>query len=166
MARFKDGRVFAAPPSDTDLEAQVWVAIQGDSRVDPTEISVRVENGKVHLAGMVDGAAERRAAQEDAETVVARDRIANRLTLANFVQRTNEELTLAIRHAMKRALDVDADDVMFEACDGVVTVSGRAATYAQKLAVENIVWWMPGVTDVVSRVQVDGVEEPPDEPDY
>jgi hyperosmotically inducible protein len=167
MSQFKQQvRAFLATPTDAELEEQISAALRGDSRVDLTEISVRVEGGTVHLAGMVDSAAERKAAQEDAETIVARDKIVDRLTLRDFVERTNEELVEEVRHAMKRSLDLDTVDVALEADQGVVTLQGRVRSFAQKLAVENIVWWTPGVTDAVSRLQVDGVDEPPDEPDY
>jgi osmotically-inducible protein OsmY len=167
MSRFKEsGRAFMAPPTDAELEQRISAVMQGDSRVDMTEITVRVEGGTVHLAGMVDSAAERRAACEDAETIIARDKIVDRLTLKNYVERTNEELVEEVRHAMRRSPDVDAGDVVLEADEGVVILQGRARSFAQKLAIENIVWWTPGVTDAISRLQVDGVEEPPDEPDY
>jgi osmotically-inducible protein OsmY len=166
MSRSKEtGRAFISPPTDAELQAQVSEALQGDSRVDMTEISVRVEGGQVHLAGMVDSAAERRAAQEVAETIVSRDRIIDRLTLRNFVERTNEELVEEIRHALKRSPELDSGDVVMEAAEGVVTLRGRVRSYAQKLAVENIVWWTPGVTDAISRLQVDGLDEPTDEPE-
>jgi len=167
MAGFRDtSRTSTSSPSDAELAAKVLGAIGDDSRVDQTEVSVRVEGGLVYLTGMVDSAAERRAAQEDVESVVTRDKIIDTLTLRNYVPRTDEELSAAVRHAMKRDIAVDADDVLVESSDGAVILFGHVNSNAQKLAIESIAWWTPGVTDVRSRLQVDGVEEPPDEPDY
>ncbi len=167
MSRFKEsGRAFVAPPTDAELQAKISAVLEGDSRVDMTEITVRVEGGTVQLTGTVDSAAERKAAREDAETIVARDKVVDRLTLRNYIERTNEELVEEVRHAMNRSPDVDAGDVVLEASDGVVTLHGRVRSFAQKHAIENIVWWTPGVIDAVTRLQVDGIEDPPDEPDY
>lgn len=52
---------------DADVEVDVRGALTRDARiVDPTRISVRSENGIVHLTGSVDDAEERRAAADDA----------------------------------------------------------------------------------------------------
>lgn len=167
MTQSKQGsRVFTSTLSDAEIEELVWAAIEDDSRVDRTEVGLQVEHGTVYLDGMVDSAAERQAVQQDAETVVPRDKIVDRLSLKNFVERTNEELCSAVRAAMKRDIALDADGVAVECRDGVVNLSGHVRGYADKHAVECLAWWMPGVTDVVSRVQVDGIGDPRDEPDY
>lgn len=156
-------RTFITALSDAELQGLVWDAIQADSRIDQAEVSVVVENGTIYLAGIVDSAAERKAVQEGAETVVPRDRIVDRLTLRNFVERTNEELCAAVRHAMRKDPEVCSEGLRVAASDGVVTLEGRVRNYSEKNIVESIAWWAPGVTEVISHVQVDGVGNAPDE---
>lgn len=167
MARNDSGSgAFASLLRDRDLAERINEALRADSRVDAGEVDVRVEQGVVYLMGMVDSAAERRAAQEDAEAAAGAGRVVDMLTLRNFIERTDEELSAAVRQAVVRDISVSAPGVAVDARDGVVTLSGPVDSYAQKSAVENIAWWTPGVTDVVSHLQVNGIAEPPDEPDY
>ena len=151
--------------TDREMTDLVNRVLSRDSRVDPREIEVRVENGVVYVSGAVDSAAERRAAQEDIESTPA-ERVVDTIRLRNFVERTDEELQAAVKQALVRDIAVDAGPVEVEARSGAVTLVGRTASYAQKYAAEDVAWWTPGVTDVVSHLEVDGFSEPPDEPDY
>lgn len=152
--------------NDQEIEELVALVFTNDSRIDPGEIDVQVQNGVVYLSGAVDSAAERRAAEEAAQSVPAVDGVVDRLGLRNFVERTDQELVAAVRRALLRDIVVDAGPVCVEAREGVVTLGGRVSSYRQKSAAENIAWWTPGVTDVVSEIEADGIGEPPDEPDY
>ncbi len=152
--------------TDQEIGESVARVFAGDSRIDPREIDVQVANGIVYLSGAVDSAAERRAAEEAAQSSPAVDRVVNALELRNFVERTDRELVGAVRRALIRDISVDAGPIRVEAKQGVVTLGGRVGSYRQKSAAENVAWWTPGVTDVVSEIEVDGIGEPPDEPDY
>ena len=152
--------------NEQEIGEQVARVFAADSRIDPGEIEVRVENGVVYLSGAVDSAAERRAAEEATQSVPAVDGVVNNLGLRNFVERTDHELAEAVRRSLARDIAVDAGPVLVEARQGVVTLGGCVSSYRQKSAAENIAWWTPGMTDVVSEIEVDGIGEPPDEPDY
>jgi len=151
--------------TDREVAELIHEILTRDSRVDAGEIDVRVEDGVVFLSGAVDSAAERRAAQEDVESTPAHE-IVNTLTLGNFIERTDDELRAAVKQALSRDLAVDAAAVVVDAKDGVVTLSGRVASSSQQYAAQDVAWWTPGVTDVISQLHVDGAIEPPDEPDY
>ena len=152
--------------SDREIEELVTRVFSSDSRIDPGEIDVQVQKGVVYLCGAVDSAAERRAAEEAAQSVPAVDGVVDKLGLRNFVERTDDELADTVRRALVRDIVVDAGPVCVEAREGMVTLGGRVSSYRQKSAAENIAWWTAGVTDVVSNIEVDGIREPPDEPDY
>ena len=151
---------------DHEIEQRIRTALRGDSRIDQSEIDVRVECNTVYLSGEVDSAAEKRAATEDVEALLFGQRIVDDIRLKNYVERTNEELEHGVRQAIIRDLDAGHVPVFVEARDGVVVLSGRVDSYAQKSVVENIAWWTPGVTDVISRLQVGGISDPPDDLEY
>lgn len=155
MARFGDSRV----------EQLVRNALMNDSRIDLSEIQVRVENGVVYLTGTVDSAAERRAAHEDLMSATEVEQVVDQLQLRNYVERTDEELAHCVRQALMRDIDVDPSSIVIGANNGAVTLSGSVSSYAQKLGAENVAWWTPGVTEVANRLDVAGGIEPPDEPD-
>ena len=159
-------RTVARRLADSELQELAANALRADSRVDIHEIDVWAADGVVFLQGIVDGAAEKRAALEAVATVTDPGAIEDRLSLRNFVERTDEQLGAAVRQAMIRDTALDARGVNVHAQSGVVVLEGRAINHAQKTALENIAWWTPGVTDVIDQMQVEDVSEPPDEPDY
>lgn len=150
---------------DRKIEEMVTGVLEKDSRIDLSEIKVKVQDGVVYLSGTVDSAAERRAAREDLESASQIGEVVDELTLRNFIERTDVELVESVRRALIRDIMVEAGPIRVEAKDGVVTLSGRVESYAQKSAAENVAWWAPGVTNVISRLEVDGFHEPPDEPE-
>jgi osmotically-inducible protein OsmY len=152
---------------NTDHEAieSIIDVLRRDSRVDPNEVNVRVEDSVVYVSGMVDSAAERQAVIEDIQSIWP-ERIIDTLTLANFIERTDEELTASVKQAMMRDIAVDAGPIGVEARDGVVVLVGTVASHAHKYNAEDVAWWTPGVTEVISHLEVDGVLDPTDEPDY
>ena len=151
---------------DRDMEQRIYLALKNDSRIDQSEIAVRVENNVVYLSGEVDSAAERQAAMEDVEASTFGEIIVEEVRLKNYVERTDDELKQSVKQALVRDLEADHAPVSVDARDGVITLSGRVGSFSQKSVVENIAWWTPGVTDVVSYLQVDGMKEPLDDLDY
>ncbi|MCL5104658.1 MAG: BON domain-containing protein [Armatimonadetes bacterium] len=152
-------------PGDRKVEELVTSVLSKDSRIDFSEIKVKVENGVVYLSGTVDSAAERRAAQEDLESAPPVETVVDQLTLRNFIERTDEELAESVRRALIRDITLDARQIKVEATGGVVTLSGRVESYAQKSAAENVALWTPGVVDVISHLEAGPLPGPPEEPD-
>jgi len=154
LAGAKRGNI-ACMMSDREVEELVRQCLATDSRVDEGEVEVCVEDGTVFLAGAVDSAAERQAAIEDAESTVGVRDIAARLTLRNYVERTDQELREAVRHALARDIAVNTQRVSVEAGDGQVTLNGMVDSCSEKHAAEDVAWWTPGVTNVISHLQVE-----------
>lgn len=152
--------------NDNEIQQAILDILSRDSRIDLKEINIRVENGAIYITGIVDSAAERKAVQEDLETADLNGRIVEVLTLRNHIERTDEELAAAVKQALVRDITVDGQAIKVEAADGLVTLEGWLTSYAQKRAAEDVAWWTPGVTNVASHILVDGMVEPPDEPDY
>ncbi|MCE5197641.1 MAG: BON domain-containing protein [Armatimonadota bacterium] len=151
---------------DRDIEERLTRALSKDSRIDLSEITVRVDEGVVYLTGTVDSAAERQAAQEDIYAAASVRQVVDQLRLRNYIERTDEELRESVKQVLVRDIDLDARPISVEASNGVVILSGCVASYAQKSEAETIAWWTPGVTDVVSHLEVDSIPEPIDELEF
>lgn len=151
--------------TDREIVELIYDVLRRDSRVDTREVDVRVEGGVVHVSGLVDSAAERRAIIEDLQATSI-DEVVENIRLANFVERTDEELTASVRQALLRDIAVDAGPIRVEAAGGKVVLQGIVASHSQKYNAEDVAWWTPGVIDVVSHLDVDGLSDPTQEPDY
>ena len=141
--------------ADREIEESIRRFLAADSRVDTGEVDVAVEDRTVYLSGAVDTAAERQAILEDVRAAAYVEDVVEQLRLRNYIERTDDELTEAVKHALSRDLAVDAGPVGVSAVGGVVTLSGHVESYSQKNTAEDVAWWTPGVTDVVSRLQVE-----------
>lgn len=149
---------------DKEIEERIKRALEEDTRVDPKEINIRVENGVVHLEGMVDSAAEKKAVRDDVESISGIEKIDDRLGLRNYIERSDEELREAIKQDLLRTPYVDAADIDIMTHNGNVILEGRVNTFAEKTAAENVVWWTPGVLDVVSHLQAEEGDLSEEEP--
>ena len=148
---------------DFQIARMVLDAFSADSRIDKREVQFEVKDGVVHLRGAVDSAAESRAAEEDVYATGQVTSVVNGLTLRNYIERTDEELRQSVRRALRRDLAVEDDRIHVETADGVVTLSGSVCGHRGKAAAENVAWWTPGVTGVVSRIEIEGAASPPED---
>lgn len=152
--------------NDSELEKLVRQSLNQDSRIDTREVNVRVIDGVVYLTGTVDSAAERAAVREAVEQSIPVDMVVDELLLRNYVDRSDEELAVAVKVALLRDPNLEAAPMIVSATSGVVTLSGKVQSYVQKTSAETVAWWTPGVVEVVNRLEVAGIGHPPDEPDY
>lgn len=152
-----------AEPTDREIKELIKRHLKDDPRIDLSEININVEGGVIYLSGMVDGAAERLAVQEDIEAVIKSPHVVDQIQLANYVQRSDDELRQTVKHSLLRDIMVDAAPISVDARDGVVTLSGIVSSYSQKTTAESIALWTPGVIKVINRIDVDGLAEPSDE---
>lgn len=143
------------PLSDSEVEEAARRALIADTRVDVREVDVCVEEGTAFLTGAVDSAAERKAVLEDVRAVYGVKDIVDGLVLRNYVERTDDELREAVRHALARDSAVDVDRIAVEAESGQITLSGTVDSRSEKNAAEDVAWWTPGVTNVINHLQVE-----------
>jgi osmotically-inducible protein OsmY len=153
-------------PDNRTLERQILETLEEDSRVDPNEINVRVDNGVVYLEGTVDGAAERKAVREDVDSVPGVEQVVDNLKLVNFIERSDNELREAVRQDLIRSPYVDAAHVEVTARNGEVILEGVVGTFAEKSSAENVAWWTPGVTNVISQLKAEEADFVEDEPPW
>jgi osmotically-inducible protein OsmY len=149
--------------TDRETEAAILEYIKNDSRVDEDEIEVHVEEGTVYLMGRVDSAAERQAVEEDVQAAAHVEDMIDQITLRNYVERSDQELKEEVKHALMRDPTVDVEQIEIGASNGEVLLRGQIDTYAQKTAIEDIVWWTSGVTNVVSHLAVTAQDVVPED---
>jgi len=144
-----------SPLTDREIEELARQALRADTRVDTGEVDVHVEDGTAFLTGAVDSAAERLAVVEDLEATRGVQDVVDDLVLRNYVERTDEELREAVRHALARDMSVNLELISVEASSGRVTLTGKVDSYSEKNAAEDVAWWTSGVTEVVSHLEVE-----------
>ncbi len=142
-----------ASPSDSALKADVRNELQADSRVNASDIQVKVSHGSVTLTGTVYSHKERQIASQDTQDVIGVAWVSNKL----FARVDNRE-NWAVRDDVEFNLLTDATTKDFgigvKAADGVVTLSGAVNNWYEKAHAEDVASRIKGVREIVNRIEV------------
>jgi osmotically-inducible protein OsmY len=140
--------------TDTEIAQAVRHALAWDVLVPDTRITSTVTGGWVTLEGSVDRLRER----VDAERAVRRLRgvcgVTNKMVVRPpTVQST--QVREVIEEALERHAEREAERIQVQVSDGVVTLTGRVHSYAEKRAVMGAVSHAPGVHTVTEHLRID-----------
>jgi osmotically-inducible protein OsmY len=149
----------AAPPTartDEAIQRDVLGELQGDARVQPSEIGVAVKGGVVILTGSVDSLIKKVAAEEAAHRMRGVKAVVNdievRLPLSH--QRTDTDIAAAVVHTLQHVTDIPLDQIKVTVSDGWVTLTGEVSWHFQKEDIERTVWHVMGVRGITNAITV------------
>ena len=144
--------------TDTEIAQAVRHALAWDVLVPDTRITSTVTGGWVTLEGSVDRLRER----ADAERAVRRLRgvcgVTNKIVVRPpTVQsaQVHEVIEAALERHAEREAEREAERIQVQVSDGVVTLTGRVHSYAEKRAVMGAVSHTPGVHTVTDHLRID-----------
>jgi len=151
--------------TDAEIAADARARLDWDVLVDDAKIGVAVEDGLVHLTGVVGSAAEKRQALGDAYVANATDVDADALLVDPFadrdqlrdrkyVPRPDAAIADAIEDAAVYDPRVHAFDIDASVSVGQVTLTGTVATKKAKLAAGRLAEDTVGVISVTNLIQV------------
>jgi osmotically-inducible protein OsmY len=145
-----------ATMSDSELQREVLNELRWEPSVDAAHIGVSVKDGVVTLSGYVSSYAEKYAAERAAKRVHGVKALANELEvrLPGSGQRTDVDIAAAAVRALESNLSVPADKIKVTVSKGWVKLEGEVEWQYQKIAAENSVRYLPGVTGVSNLITV------------
>lgn len=142
---------------DEKIKKDIVDHLYGDSRVDASEVAVRVSNGRAVLSGNVPTLASAMAAEEDSYAVEGVVFVENRLgvTPHSFTEiPCDRELKKNIEAVLKWNADLESTEVRISVVEGRVVLDGAVESYWKKVRVEDIVTPLKGVVEVVNKLAV------------
>ncbi len=140
---------------DADVAADVLRALAGDGRIDLADVVVRVAGGVVTFSGIVQGAAERRAAEQAAWYVPGVVAVDDRLTISPSHLRPDDDILRDVRFALDReARLADATRIAVEVRNGVVRLSGSVDRASDREVSEGNARFVAGVRSVINEIAV------------
>ncbi len=125
------------------LKRHVWV---------PTDILATVENGWITLRGQVSWGYQRDAAFDAVRFLPGVTGVSNDITIKPTVQ--PYMVKDAIEKALKRDAEIDAANIVVQAAEGKVTLSGRVRSWAERDEAGSAAWGTPGVATVQNELSV------------
>jgi osmotically-inducible protein OsmY len=142
--------------TDSQLQREVMDELKWEPSVDPAHIGVAAKDGIVTLSGYVSSYAEKYAAERAAKRVYGVRAVVNEIEvkLPGSSQRSDEDIAAAAVAALKSHLSVPADKIKVTVSKGWVKLEGEVEWHYQKIAAENAVRYLTGVTGVSNLILV------------
>lgn len=142
------------PVSDEDIADSLLSALGRDALVPKDQVSVKVERGIVHLAGVVDSSLARSSAEDDARLIMGVKGIVNEIEVASGPRLTDLQIASDIRSALLRDLLLGPSEIVVSVEDGVATLDGSVSTDDLCRRVEDVARQVAGVLSIRNRVVV------------
>jgi osmotically-inducible protein OsmY len=145
-----------ATMTDTTLQQDVLEELKWEPSVNAAHIGVSVNNGVVTLSGHVPSYAEKYAAEKAAKRVHGVKALANELDvkLPGSSVRTDADIAASAVAALKSNLSVPADKIKVTVSKGWLKLEGEVEWHYQRIAAENAVRSLIGVTGVSNLITV------------
>jgi osmotically-inducible protein OsmY len=148
-----------------EIKADVSSQLFWDGRIDDSDISVDVADGKVILSGSVPSFSDRWEAEDDAWSIPGVRSVDNRLKVSPVISPAMEDDQ--IRARVENVLDwsptIDATRISVSVAGGVVTLSGSVDSYWQRTRAWDLASGVSGVVDVINDLTASPPQEIPDE---
>ena len=141
-------------PTDAEIAKGVRDSLEWDAFVPDEKINSTVSQGIVTLAGNVETWSQRADAERVVRGLASVRGVINQITVAAKAV-DPERLRNDIEEALERQAEREARRIGVSVKEGVVMLTGRIRSWAEKNAIDRVVGFAPGVRRVDDRLVVD-----------
>jgi hyperosmotically inducible periplasmic protein len=142
---------------DTKIKAEVMARIAADPDTNPFEIEVAVNEGVVHLTGVVDEPGDREEAARLAASASGVVRVVNDIKVGDQTlgERVDDGMiTARVKAKIAASSQLNPFDVQVNTVDGEVSLTGRVHSQADKDEAERLARETDGVRAVRNLLEV------------
>jgi len=133
--------------NDQDIATAVIHALQWDVWVPNDRIKAQVTDGWVTLNGEVDFNYQKTAAENAVRNLTGVRGVTNVIAIKKLAI-IPSEVKANIDHALRRAAEVDAEQITVKVVDDKVILNGKVSSWVERDEAERAAWSVPGVRTV------------------
>lgn len=148
------------------IREEITKQLEWDSRINSKDISVKVENNIVTLDGSVFSYMQKIAAETDAFSIPGVSEVHNHLKIAPYNETgkyTDDQVLWNINTLLALNPAVNLKTLEISVKNGTSYLSGSVDEYWKKLQIEELIYDIPGVQNVVNTLSVVPSNAPFDE---
>jgi osmotically-inducible protein OsmY len=145
--------VDSAERSDADIAWAAANVLAWNTLVPSSRVQVQVSHGHITLEGAVDWRFQRTAAEDAVANLAGVTGLTNLIVVSPAVP--PDELKSEIETALKREMPNVARRIIVEVANDGVKLWGCVAAWAEREAVEQAVWRVPGVHEISNHITVE-----------
>jgi osmotically-inducible protein OsmY len=142
--------------SDYQIQKDVIAELKWDPFLGASEIEAAVQNGIITLSGSVDTFSRKMSAEKVVKRVGGVKAVENNIQvdLPLGLQKTDAEITEAVRHALKWHTGVQEEKIRISVENGEVRLEGETEWDYQRNQVQIAVENLAGVISVINQIKV------------
>jgi hyperosmotically inducible protein len=138
--------------TDEDIANAVRLVLKWTVGLSEASVQVQVEKGRVTLRGKVGTAFQRHVATRAISHMRGVTSVSNLVDVGGDV--AADDIGEKIKKALHRHAEREAKHIGVTAQQGVVTLTGKVSSYAERSAARGAAWSAPGVHAVVDNLTV------------
>jgi osmotically-inducible protein OsmY len=138
--------------TDENIARAALNALKWDVFVPEERIKVHVENGDVILKGTVDYKHQQIAVENAIRNLAGVKAITNHIKVKPVV--SPWEVKTKIENAMRRAAELDAQQIQVDVLGEKVILRGHVRSWAERTEAKRAAWSAPGVTEVEDKMVI------------
>jgi osmotically-inducible protein OsmY len=144
----------ALEPQTRNLELEISKRFEEQGLLEIAELELWVRGGVVFIEGAVSNLKQKKLAGEVAGQVEGVRDVVNMLRITPLPFIDDESLKKHIRRTLARNPRIDKSRILVEVINGLVHLGGFVNTVTEKRLIEQEVWAVAGVRDIINKIEV------------
>jgi len=141
--------------TDANVKSAIRAALEVDPLVNTDSVDVEVVNGHVTLTGTLDNLKATRSAAQDARNTRGVREVENAIGVGPVRDIPDSRITDQITQSIARDPYLNLENFQVAVQDGIVELSGTAATYFEKWEAGNLAARVHGVRKIENKINVE-----------